>query len=174
MLRSWHPEHNLCNQICVCLLLFYIKRNIFCHIYIFIHMDESPMTPTQYRVPTRRPCDGSWSPRMAWQRPSRSCPCDNGHIWRHGIPTVCPSNMIVSTLYIYIHCIYSVYIHLHIYIYMYPSKIKWDLTNGPRSVSCDRTIRYSGFFGVREKWVLLEISWSVEVVFFVHKNGEII
>ena len=34
-----------------------------------------------------------------------------------------------------------------------------DLTNGPRSVSCDRAIRYSGFFGVRETWVLLEISW---------------
>ncbi len=33
--------------------------------------------------------------------------------------------------------------------------------NGPRSVSCDRAIRYSGFFGVREKWVLLEISWMV-------------
>ena len=31
--------------------------------------------------------------------------------------------------------------------------------NGPRSVSCDRAIRYSGFFGVRETWVLLEISW---------------
>ena len=30
-----------------------------------------------------------------------------------------------------------------------PSKIEWDLTNGPRSVSCDRAIRYSGFFGVR-------------------------
>ena len=28
-------------------------------------------------------------------------------------------------------------------------KIEWDLTNGPRSVSCDRAIRYSGFFGVR-------------------------
>ena len=27
-------------------------------------------------------------------------------------------------------------------------------------VSCDRAIRYSGFFGVREKWVLLEISWN--------------
>ena len=40
-----------------------------------------------------------------------------------------------------------------------PSKIAWDLTNGPRSVSCDRAIRYSGFFRVRETWVLLEISW---------------
>ena len=29
-----------------------------------------------------------------------------------------------------------------------PSKIEWDLTNGPRSVSCDRAIRYSGL-GVR-------------------------
>ena len=27
-----------------------------------------------------------------------------------------------------------------------PSKIEWDLTNGPTLVSCDRTIRYSGFF----------------------------
>ena len=27
--------------------------------------------------------------------------------------------------------------------------IQWDLTNGPRSVSCDRAIRYSGFFGVQ-------------------------
>ena len=31
-----------------------------------------------------------------------------------------------------------------------------DLTNGP--LSCDRAIRYSGFFGVRETWVLSEIS----------------
>ena len=29
-----------------------------------------------------------------------------------------------------------------------PSKIEWDLTNGPRPVSCDRAIRYSGL-GVR-------------------------
>ena len=29
-----------------------------------------------------------------------------------------------------------------------PSKIEWDLPNGPRSVSCDRAIRYSGS-GVR-------------------------
>ena len=27
-------------------------------------------------------------------------------------------------------------------------------------VSCDRAIRYSGFFGVRIQWVLLEISWK--------------
>ena len=40
------------------------------------------------------------------------------------------------------------------------SKIEWNLTNGPRSVSCDRAIRYSGL-GVREKWVLLEIAWIV-------------
>ena len=31
-----------------------------------------------------------------------------------------------------------------------PSKIEWDLTNGPRSVSCDRAIRYSGR-GVRDR-----------------------
>ncbi len=30
-----------------------------------------------------------------------------------------------------------------------PSKIEWNLTNGPHSVSCDRAIRSSGFFGVR-------------------------
>ena len=36
---------------------------------------------------------------------------------------------------------------------LFPSKIEWHLTNGPRSVSC-RAIRYSGFFGVRETWVL--------------------
>ena len=40
-----------------------------------------------------------------------------------------------------------------------PSKIEWDLPNGPLSVSCDRAIRYPGFFWVRETWVLLEISW---------------
>ncbi len=41
-----------------------------------------------------------------------------------------------------------------------PSKIEWDLANWPRSVSCDRAIRYSGFCWVRETWVrLLEISW---------------
>ena len=27
---------------------------------------------------------------------------------------------------------------------MFPSEIEWDLTNGPRSVSCDRVIRYPG------------------------------
>ena len=44
-----------------------------------------------------------------------------------------------------------------------PSKIEWDLTNGPRSVSCNRAIRYSGFFGVRETWVRsLEIPWTNE------------
>ena len=32
--------------------------------------------------------------------------------------------------------------------YYIPSNIAWDLTNGPRSVSCDRAIRYSGL-GVR-------------------------
>ena len=42
----------------------------------------------------------------------------------------------------------------------YPSKIEWDLTNGPRSVSWDRAIRYSGL-GVRSGTVLLEISWKV-------------
>ena len=30
--------------------------------------------------------------------------------------------------------------------------------NGPLSVSYDRAIRYLGFFGVRDPWVLLEIS----------------
>ena len=29
-----------------------------------------------------------------------------------------------------------------------PSKIESDLTNGPYQVSCDRAIRYSGFFRV--------------------------
>ena len=33
-----------------------------------------------------------------------------------------------------------------------PSKIEWDLTNGP--LSCDRAMRYSGFFGVRSGTVL--------------------
>ena len=32
---------------------------------------------------------------------------------------------------------------------IFPSKIEWDLTNGPYQVSCDRAIRYSGLFGVR-------------------------
>ena len=35
------------------------------------------------------------------------------------------------------------------WVFKDPSKIKWDLTNGPRFVSCNRAIRYSGFFGVR-------------------------
>ncbi len=34
------------------------------------------------------------------------------------------------------------------YLYI-PSKIEWDLANGHLSVSCDRAIRYSGYFGVR-------------------------
>ena len=46
-------------------------------------------------------------------------------------------------------------------VIQYPSKIEWDFTNGPCSVSCDRAIGYSGFFGVRETWVLLEISWTI-------------
>ena len=29
------------------------------------------------------------------------------------------------------------------------SRIEWDLTNGPLSVSCDRAIRYSGYLRVR-------------------------
>ena len=36
-----------------------------------------------------------------------------------------------------------------------PSKIERDLTNGPLSVSCDRAIRYSGFFGGSVQWVML-------------------
>ena len=31
---------------------------------------------------------------------------------------------------------------------MIPSKIEWDLTNGPNLGNCSWTIRYSGFFGV--------------------------
>ena len=42
-----------------------------------------------------------------------------------------------------------------------PSTIEWDLTNGPRSVSCDRAIRYSGFFGVRSfVGPVGQISWK--------------
>ena len=36
--------------------------------------------------------------------------------------------------------------------------------NGPRDVSCDRAIRYSGFFGVRSGTVLLEISWRSPIL----------
>ena len=71
---------------------------------------------------------------------------------------------IKNYIYIYIYCIYCVSTS---YIYI----VYICITNGPRSVSCDPAIRYSGFFGVREKWVLLEISWSVEVVFFVEVLG---
>ena len=42
-------------------------------------------------------------------------------------------------------------------------KLNGTLTNGPRSVSCDRAIRYSGL-GVRETWVLLEIFFGLWVV----------
>ncbi len=36
------------------------------------------------------------------------------------------------------------------------------LPTEPRSVNCDRAIRYSGFFRVRETWVRpLEISWTL-------------
>ena len=31
-----------------------------------------------------------------------------------------------------------------------------------QKVGSDRAMRYSGFFGVRETWVLLEISWRCE------------
>ena len=45
---------------------------------------------------------------------------------------------------------------------LYPS-INWigPNPNGSRFVSCDRDIRYSGFFRVRGPWVLLEISWII-------------
>ena len=45
--------------------------------------------------------------------------------------------------------------------------------SGPYQVSCDRTIRYSGFFGVREvPWVRpLEISWKSKRVVFVALTG---
>ena len=43
-----------------------------------------------------------------------------------------------------------------------PSKIVagTESQRTPDQVSCDRAIRYSGFFGVRETWVRLEISWN--------------
>ena len=50
---------------------------------------------------------------------------------------------------------------LRLGLFFVPSK-NWrgPNPNGPYQVSCDRAIRYSGFFGVREKWVRpLEISW---------------
>ena len=41
-----------------------------------------------------------------------------------------------------------------------PSKIEWDLyPNGPRSVSCDRAIRSSGFLGARSVGPVSQISW---------------
>ena len=39
-----------------------------------------------------------------------------------------------------------IYIYIRIYIYIHH---EWDFMKGPRSVSCDRAIRYSGFFGLR-------------------------
>ena len=39
--------------------------------------------------------------------------------------------------------------------------------NGPCSVSCDGAIRYSGFFGVRETWVL----WVRFLGFFWGSKG---
>ena len=44
---------------------------------------------------------------------------------------------------------------------IYPSKIEWDLTNGPRSVSCNRAIRSSGFFRVRSVAPVGQISWNI-------------
>ena len=49
-----------------------------------------------------------------------------------------------------------------------PSKLEWDLTNGPCSVSCDRAIRYSGLlFGVRGEFGVrsLENYWISLSVF---------
>ena len=43
-------------------------------------------------------------------------------------------------------------------------------TNGPRLGSCDRAIGYSGFFGVRETWVLLEISWIIGDIMMVYQQ----
>ena len=51
-----------------------------------------------------------------------------------------------------------------------PSKIEWDLTNGPRSVSCKKAIRYSGLFGVFSGTVLLEISWKWGKFLAFHQN----
>ena len=37
---------------------------------------------------------------------------------------------------------------------LFPSKIQWDrIPMDPETVSCDRAVRCSGFFGVRETWV---------------------
>ena len=41
-------------------------------------------------------------------------------------------------------------------IHKNPSNIEWDLTNGPLS----KLLELLGFFGVRSKWVLLEIFWK--------------
>ena len=41
-----------------------------------------------------------------------------------------------------------------------PSKIEWDLTNGPRSVSCETELLDTQVFSGSVQCVLLEISWS--------------
>ena len=47
--------------------------------------------------------------------------------------------------------------------YRFPSKIEWDLTNGPCSVNCDRAIRYSGAQGSvkrgSDRWRFLRRLW---------------
>ena len=53
--------------------------------------------------------------------------------------------------------------HIGLCCWFFPSKLEWDRipTDPVKSKLRDRAIRYSGFFGVREKWVRsLEISWS--------------
>ena len=56
-----------------------------------------------------------------------------------------------------------------------PSKIEWDLTNGPRSVSYDRAIRYSGFF--RAPWnvgpTVGQISW-IDLNFYIRETLKIL
>ena len=47
-----------------------------------------------------------------------------------------------------------------------PSKIEWDPTNGARSISCDRAIRYSGLRGL-----FSGSSWRFLGIIFVPKHG---
>ena len=84
--------------------------------------------------------------------------------WNISSQTVCSSP---TADIIFVRCFWILWFISHVwysYIYIHLpynlSNIEWDLTNGPCLVSCDRAMRYSGFFQVRIQWVRpLEISW---------------
>ena len=139
------------------------------YIYIYISPFWSPLhlvlhffLQAKLDIPANLPTS-----KTTFHLPKNKCSCLNNKNSSidamQGLDVVCWKwvSPIGSTLYTWVVMLYT-------WVVTSPSQWTTILSikngmgpnpNGPRSVSCDRAIRYSGFFGVREKWVLLEISW---------------